>query len=66
MAKSEKEPMVITGSSDAFEIIELAIDDIDVLTRAFEVIAAACADEDDADDCDLETAYEVPVRHLIN
>ncbi|MBX7138531.1 MAG: hypothetical protein K1X83_11165 [Oligoflexia bacterium] len=66
MAKSEKEPMVITGSSEAFEIIELAIDDIDVLTRAFEVIAVACADEDEAEDCDLDTEYDVPAKHLIN
>ena len=28
--------------SDAFEMIELAIDDLDLLTRAFEVINEAC------------------------
>ena len=32
----------VTNKSEAFEIIELAIDDIDTLTRAFNLISQVC------------------------
>lgn len=36
-----KKPL-IENQEDAFEIIELAIDDIELLTRAFDVIGDVC------------------------
>jgi hypothetical protein len=36
----------VTCAADAFEIIELLSDDLNVLTRAFEVINAVCREED--------------------
>ena len=43
MAKPAKE-QVVESRDDVCEIIELAIDDIDTLTRAFEMISAVCAE----------------------
>ena len=50
-----------SGAEDAFEMIELAIDDLSLLSRAFEVISEACAELEDAQgDC------ETPPRMIIN
>lgn len=46
---------------EAFEMIELAIDDLNLLTRAFEVISAACSE---LEDCEQEAA--TPPRMIIN
>jgi hypothetical protein len=48
-------------AEDAFEMIELAIDDIDLLTRAFEVINEACAELEDS-----ELESDTPPRMIIN
>jgi hypothetical protein len=47
MASPKKECIALASpiqskSDEAFEMIELAIDDIDLLTRAFSVIAEVC------------------------
>lgn len=50
MSKVSKAPEATT-EEEAFEIIELAIDDLQTLTRAFNLIAEVCeAGEDDSED----------------
>jgi len=48
--------------SEALEIIELAIDDLDLLTRAFTIISDACAENPDP----LVEAGEIPGKLLLN
>ena len=36
----------LTNKEDAFEMIELATDDLDVLARAFDVIKKVCEEKD--------------------
>jgi len=43
MARKEK---LITSEEDAFEIIELAINDVELLTRAFQLVEALCDEEE--------------------
>lgn len=48
----------ILGEGEAFEMIELAIEDVEVLTRAFELIDDLCREanadgEDEEDDAQL-------------
>lgn len=47
--------------TEAFEIIELAIDDIDVLTRAFDVIKNVCDEVNDP-----RIAFESDLEKTIN
>lgn len=62
MAKENRQDR-IKDEKDACEIIELAMDDLDALTRAFELIAQACVEEKTAacagrDDYVLEGAWQ--------
>ncbi len=45
------------NEQDAFEMIEMAIDDLDLLTRAFEIVSEVCQQRDEAVDasCDGDT-----------
>lgn len=56
MSHSTKKSEVLT-EQDAFEVIEMAIDDLDLLTRAFQVISEVCQQEeqeqDDVESCTL-------------
>lgn len=45
MSKFSKDPVKQISEDESFEIIELAIDDIELLAKAFTVISEACADE---------------------
>ena len=50
--------------SDTFEIIETAIDDLDLLTRAFDLISAVCQEEaEDDPSLDFEPAAPRLVLH---
>jgi hypothetical protein len=52
MAKSSKS---VTNESEAFEIIELALNEIDLLARAFSLIDEACtADEEEVAESDWD------------
>ena len=54
MAKQQKEDLVVepavNSKQEAFEIIEVASEELELLARAFNLIADVCAGEDDADE----------------
>ena len=62
MSDTSKKPEIVSESEPAFEMIELAIDDIDVLARAFRLISEVCA-ENDQPEVHLS---ELPERVLLN
>lgn len=51
----KKEPKAIHDEESAFEMIELAIDDMNVLTKAFNLISQVCEEEKKS----LNSEYEV-------
>ena len=59
----------INDEESAFEIIELAIDDINVLTRAFQVINNICEElsinPEDSDAAENEELHGIP-EHLMH
>ncbi|MFM1849151.1 MAG: hypothetical protein RL417_2625 [Pseudomonadota bacterium] len=54
MAKQHKEDLplqpAVTSEKEALEIIEVASDELDLLARAFNLIAEVCAGEDEGED----------------
>ncbi len=62
MAKLEKpQTELSTEATEAFEIIELSIDDIDLLARAFQLIEEVC----DEGQSSPPTAFE-PAQKIIH
>lgn len=64
MSKKELDEALEERGEEIFEIIELAIDDIDLLTRAFEVIEQVCEELEGPElkiDIDI-----IPDKHLLN
>lgn len=62
MSKANKEFLLDQQQESAFEMIELAVGGLDVLARAFDVIAEVCR-ESEAPQVSL---LETPPRELIN
>lgn len=60
MADKSKHAKAV-GPQDVCELIELAIDDVNLLSRAFDVIAAACASKGDERLADKEP--KAPLVH---
>jgi len=56
MAKQHKDELLVDGAvsseKEAFEIIEIASDELELLARAFNLIAEVCAEGVDASDAD--------------
>lgn len=48
--------------NEAFEMIELALNDLDALTRAFDLISEICEEREPASILSLET----PPKNLVN
>lgn len=46
MSQNQKK-QVVENEQDAFEMIELAIDDLNLLTRAFDLVSDLCQETDD-------------------
>lgn len=46
MAKVDKDNQLSPEATEALEIIELSIDDLDLLARAFQLIEEACEGEE--------------------
>lgn len=61
MSKPTKAPS-IANESDAFEMIELAIDDLDALARAFDLITQVCAERNR----DADSSSSNPEKMILN
>ena len=62
MSKAIKSEKLNTSENEAFEMIELALGDLDTLTRAFNIISEVCAEGRQPAAICLET----PPKALLN
>ncbi|MBN8550368.1 MAG: hypothetical protein J0M12_13730 [Deltaproteobacteria bacterium] len=62
MSKTPKTTQSPTLESDAFEMIELAMGDLDTLTRAFTLISEVCEEGSKAP----RLAIDTPPKNLVN
>lgn len=65
MAKFDKDNQLSPDATEALEIIELSIDDLDLLARAFQLIEDVCEGNDNAEQ--VEPAFESePISTVIH
>ena len=62
MSKLAKAEQLVESHEDAFEMIELAVGDLDTLTRAFNLISEIC----EAREVTPQLDAAVPPKNLVN
>ncbi len=62
MSKLEKAEQLVESHDEAFEMIELAMGDLDTLTKAFNLISEIC----EAREITPQLGVETPPKNLVN